>query len=61
MWARARLAMKRSAAGGIAWSSLATMYHDGIVRQAGGPDASDAATLASGRWLAAMVAAFAAG
>src|SRR6266481_7493876 len=33
-----RLAMNSSARGGIIWSSVATMYHDGRCFQAGGPD-----------------------
>src|SRR6266851_4890770 len=33
-----RLAMNSSACGGIIWSSVATMYHDGRVFHAGGPD-----------------------
>src|SRR4051812_46287675 len=36
----ARWAMKRSVAGGMVLSRLATMYQDGIVFQAGGPDSS---------------------
>src|SRR3954454_10482860 len=53
--------MKRCAAGGIAWSSLATMYQDGSARHAGGPDFSCDATIARGRWVAAISAAFAGG
>src|SRR4029077_16076959 len=33
-----RLAMTSSACGGIIWSSVATMYYDGRVFHAGGPD-----------------------
>ena len=61
VWERARFAMKRCAAGGIARSCVATMNQDGSVLHAGGPDASVTAAFASGRWIAAIVAAAAAG
>src|SRR6476661_3263013 len=47
--APARLAMKRSVAGGMASSLLATTYHDGIVFQAGTPDGSLSAAASIGR------------
>ena len=50
--APARLAMNRCVAGGMAWSSLATRYHDGIVFQAGVPDTLSKAACENGRWVA---------
>src|SRR6201993_3968627 len=43
-----RLANRRSASGGIAWSSAATRYQDGRVFQAGAPITSVQAGAASG-------------
>src|SRR6201993_4922894 len=43
-----RLANRRSASGGIAWSSAATRYQDGSVFQAGTPITSPKTELASG-------------
>src|SRR5207237_6144794 len=45
----ARCAMNRSVAGGMAWSCVATMYHDGIVFHAGSPDRAVNASLENGR------------
>src|SRR5712691_10022079 len=55
-----RAAMKRSAAGGIAWSWLATRYQEGMVLQAGTPEGSLRVASAAGRWVAAITAAVAA-
>src|SRR5258705_13915093 len=49
--------MKRSAAGGIAWSWLATRYQDGMVLQAGTPEGWLRVASAAGRWVAAITAA----
>src|SRR5712691_5535366 len=57
VWACIRAAMKRSAAGGIAWSWLATRYQDGMVFQAGTPEGSLRVASAPGRWVAAITAA----
>ena len=57
VWAWARAAMKRSAAGGIRWSSLETRYQEGMVFQAGVPDGSPRACRAMGLWVAASSAA----
>src|SRR5216684_3824261 len=59
VWACIRVAMKRSAAGGIAWSWLATRYQDGMVFQAGTPEGSLRVASAPGRWVAAITAAVA--
>jgi hypothetical protein len=40
--------------GGMAWSSPATRYHDGIVFQAGGPEGSPRTAASSGRCSAAI-------
>jgi hypothetical protein len=56
-----RLAMKRSAAAGMALSCFATKYHEGIVFQAGTPDGSPSVITEPGRWVAAMTAASPAG
>src|SRR5258708_38792828 len=50
----ARCAMNRSVAGGMAWSCVATMYHDGIVFHAGSPDGATDAALANGRCAACI-------
>lgn len=53
-----RCAITRSACGGMARSSLATTYQDGIVFQAGEPTSSaPRADNAAGRWVAAITAA----
>src|SRR5258708_39550739 len=57
VWACIRAAMKRSAAGGIAWSWLATRYQDGMVLQAGTPEGWLRVASAAGRWVAAITAA----
>src|SRR5712691_2660876 len=49
-----RLAMNSSACGGIIWSSVATMYHDGRVFQAGGPAFAVKESTLSGFCTAAM-------
>src|SRR5712692_9168448 len=49
-----RLAMNSSAWGGIIWSSVATMYHDGRVFHAGGPDFAVKESTLSGFCTAAM-------
>src|SRR6267142_5286637 len=49
-----RLAMNSSAGGGIRWLSVATMYHDGRVFHAGGPDFAVKESLLSGFCTAAM-------
>ena len=61
MWAPARWAMKVSTAGGMTMSAVPTTAQDGIVLQAGGPDGSTSVLAASGRWVAAMTAAWLAG
>jgi hypothetical protein len=58
MWAPARLAMNVSSAGGMIWSAVPITAQDGMVFQAGGPDGSVNAPAVSGRWLAAMTAAW---
>src|SRR5216683_6279905 len=50
----ARCAMNRSVAGGMAWSCVATMYHDGIVFHAGSPDGATNASLENGRCVACI-------
>ena len=50
----ARCAMNRSVAGGMAWSCLATMYHDGIFFHAGSPDSAVNASLENGRCVACI-------
>ena len=59
MWAPARLAMNVSS--GMTWSAVPITAQDGMVFQAGGPDGSVNALAASGRWVAAMTAAWLAG
>src|SRR5258708_32825935 len=49
-----RLAMNSSACGGIIWSSGATMYHDGMAFQAGGPAFAVKESTLSGFCTAAM-------
>jgi hypothetical protein len=58
MWAPARLAMKVSSAGGMTRSAVPITAHDGMVFQAGTPDGSLNALAVSGRWVAAMTAAW---
>jgi hypothetical protein len=50
----ARAAMNRSVAGGMAWSCVATMYHDGIVFHAGSPDSDWNASFENGRCVACI-------
>src|ERR1700730_10322216 len=54
VWACIRAAMKRSAAGGIAWSWLATRYQAGMVFQAGTPEGCPRVASAAGRCAAAI-------
>src|SRR6185437_10071486 len=61
MWAPARLAMNVSSAGGMTRSPVPITAQDGMVFQAGGPDGSVNALAVSGRWVAAMTAAWLAG
>ena len=61
MRAPARLAMNVSSAGGMTRSPDPTTAHDGMVFQAGGPDGPVNALAVSGRWVAAMSAAWLAG
>lgn len=61
MWATARWDMKVSCAGGMTRSPVPITAQDGMVFQAGGPDGSVNALAASGRWVAAMTAAWLAG
>ena len=61
MWALARWAMDCSKAGGITMSAVPITAHDGMVFQAGVPEGSDSVLAASGRWVAAMTAAWLAG
>src|SRR4029077_19455749 len=61
MRAPARLAMNVSSAGGMTWSAVPITAQDGVVFQAGGPDGSVNALAVSGRWMAAMTAAWLAG
>src|SRR5580693_1112385 len=58
MWALARLAMNSSKAGGMALSAVPITAHEGTVFQAGVPEGSDSVLAASGRWVAAMTAAW---
>src|SRR5205814_8243925 len=48
--------MERMTSAPAALSPTATTVHDGIVFQAGGPEASAKAAAAAGRWVAAMTA-----
>jgi hypothetical protein len=50
-----------SSAGGMTWSAVPITAQDGMVFQAGGPDGSVNALAVSGRWVAAMTAAWLAG
>jgi hypothetical protein len=61
MWAPARLAMNICSAAGRTRSAVPITSHDGMVFQAGGPDGSPSVLAASGRWVAAMTAAWLAG
>src|SRR5258705_13489715 len=61
MWALARLAMNSSKAGGMALSAVPIPAHDGLVFQAGVPEGSPSELAGSGRWVAAMTAAWLAG
>src|SRR5215472_11113777 len=58
MWAPARWAMNVSSAGGMTRSAVPITAQDGTLFQAGVPDGSVAALAASGRWVAAMIAAW---
>jgi hypothetical protein len=49
--------MARWAAGGIMWSSVATRYQDGLLRQAGSVTAPSSASTPAGTWESAMNAA----
>jgi hypothetical protein len=49
--------MARWAAGGIIWSSAATRYQDGLLRQAGSVTAPPSASTPAGTWESAMNAA----
>jgi hypothetical protein len=60
MRALARWAMDCSKAGGMTLSAVPITAHDGMVFQAGIPEGSDKLA-ASGRWVAAMTAAWLAG
>src|ERR1700683_576212 len=55
--ALARSDMARWAAGGIMWSSVATRYQDGLLRQAGSVTAPFSTSTAVGTWESAMNAA----
>jgi hypothetical protein len=55
--ALARSDMARWAAGGIIWSSVATRYQDGLLRQAGSVTAPSSASTPAGTWESAMNAA----
>src|SRR6266567_6932668 len=57
----ARSDMARWAGGGIMWSSVATRYQDGLVRQAGSETAPPSASTPQGTWESAMNAACASG
>src|SRR5258708_37588452 len=61
MWAPARWAMDCSKAGGMTLSAVPMTAQDGMVFQAGVPDGSPSVLAASGRWVAAMIAAAGAG
>lgn len=61
MRAPARWAMRVSSAGGITWSVVPITAQDGTVFHAGVPEGSFRALAASGRWVAAMAAAWPAG
>src|SRR6266436_8771004 len=61
MRAPARWAMDCSKAGGMTLSAVPITAHDGMVFQAGVPEGSDSVLAASGRWVAAMTAAWLAG
>jgi hypothetical protein len=61
MWAPARLAMKSCLAGGRTRSAVPITSQDGMVFHAGGPEGSPRVLAASGRWVAAMTAAWLAG
>jgi hypothetical protein len=58
MWAPARWAMDCSKAGGMTLSAVPITAHDGMVFQAGVPEGSPSVLAASGRWVAAMIAAW---
>ena len=58
MWAPARWAMNFCSAGGRTWSAVPITAQDGMVFQAGGPEGSCRVLAASGRWVAAMTAAW---
>src|SRR5260221_12316177 len=61
MRAPARCAMDCSKAGGMTLSAVPMTAHDGMVFQAGVPDGSPSVLAASGRCVAAMIAAVGAG
>src|SRR5260221_9063728 len=61
MRAPARWAMDCSKAGGMTLSAVPMTAHDGMVFQAGVPDGSPSVLAASGRCVAAMIAAVGAG
>src|SRR5712671_6528728 len=61
MRAFARWAMDCSKAGGMTLSAVPITAHEGMVFQAGVPDGSESVLAATGRWVAAMTAAWRAG
>src|SRR5690242_16836394 len=61
MRAPAFWAMDFSKAGGMTLSAVPITAQDGRVFQAGGPDGSDSVLAVSGRWVAAITAAWRAG
>ena len=61
MWAPARWAMNVWLAAGMTWSAVPITAQDGMVFQAGVPNVAANALAASGRWVAAMTAAWLAG
>ena len=60
-WAPARWAMNSCSAGERTLSAVPITSQDGMVFQAGGPDGSLSVLAGSGRWVAAMTAAWLAG
>src|SRR5256885_16598385 len=61
MRAPARFAMNVWLAAGMTWSAVPITAQDGMVFQAGAPNVAASALAASGRWGAAMTAAWLAG
>ena len=58
MWAPPRWAMNVWLEAGMTWSAIPITAQDGMVFQAGGPNVAGSALAASGRWVAAMTAAW---